>query len=171
VLRPRFAYVANARAGTIAGYSVNPASGTLQSIGGSPFVTGSNPRSVTTDVHGRFAYVTHDVANQVAGFRIDIHPSGRFLFVVTNSDNSIKQYLITRLTGELTEPSASFADIVPAGVVVDPLGRFVFAATQRPSILTWVLQPPFTVIEDPNFPWPMPGPPDPATDDVLHGGA
>jgi len=80
IFKPRFAYVANARAGSTAAFSVNPTSGLFQTLLGSPFPTGASPRSVTTDLRGRFAYVTRDGANnRVAGFSITA--AGKLLVV------------------------------------------------------------------------------------------
>jgi DNA-binding beta-propeller fold protein YncE len=41
-----FAYVANANSNNVSGYSIDPATGVLTAIGGSPFAAGSSPLSV-----------------------------------------------------------------------------------------------------------------------------
>lgn len=53
----QFLYVANANSDTVSGFSINPATGALSAVPGSPFPTGmnSNPFSVAIDRAGQFA--------------------------------------------------------------------------------------------------------------------
>jgi 6-phosphogluconolactonase len=45
----KFAYVANAGDNTVSGYTINPATGALTAIAGSPFAEGAEPFSVAVD--------------------------------------------------------------------------------------------------------------------------
>ena len=49
-----FAYVANNGDNTVSGYSINPTTGALTAIPGSPFPSGSGPNSVAVSPTGQF---------------------------------------------------------------------------------------------------------------------
>ena len=111
-----FAYVANPGspspfgAGNVSGYTIDPTSGALTPIPGSPFPAGSVPASVAVDPSGRFAYVANS-----------------FAFV---GGNSVSGYTIDSTSGALTPiPGSPFpAGLVPESVAVDPSGRFAYVA-------------------------------------------
>ena len=48
-LLAQFAYVANGGSNNVSGYTINPATGALAAISGSPFPAGVNPSSVAVD--------------------------------------------------------------------------------------------------------------------------
>ena len=58
-LQAQFVYVANGTDGTVSGYTMNPVSGALFAIAGSPFAAGAEPISVAVDPSGKFAYVAN----------------------------------------------------------------------------------------------------------------
>ena len=107
-----FAYVANGgRLGnpdddSVSGYAIDPSTGALTAIPGSPFAAGPDPTSVAVDPSGKFAYVANSGSNNVSGYTIN--PS----------------------TGALTTivglPFAPGTD--PASMTVDPSGKFVYVA-------------------------------------------
>jgi 6-phosphogluconolactonase len=168
VFKPRFAYIVNARAGSMAGFSVNPTSGLFQSLTGSPppFPTGSLPRSVTTDLRGRFAYVTRDGAtNRVAGFSIGatgrllavpgspfttgadpknvrIEPSTRFLYVlnkgVAPALGTVSGFTISAIDGSLApmQSAPAVAGLLPEFMAIDPLGLFLYVANTGESTIS-----------------------------------
>ena len=55
-LRAEFAYVANEVSNNVSGYTINPSTGALTAIAGSPFAAGSIPSSVAVHPSGKFAY-------------------------------------------------------------------------------------------------------------------
>jgi 6-phosphogluconolactonase (cycloisomerase 2 family) len=57
--------------------------------------------------------------------KLAVDPSGRFLYAV-RSNNSITQYSINQLTGEITEIAAAISVSGAFDVEVDPTGRFVY---------------------------------------------
>ena len=65
---PRFAFVANFDDASVSSYAVDNASGRLKYIGKA--AAGSNPRSVTVDPSGRFAYVANQTSNNVSQYTI-----------------------------------------------------------------------------------------------------
>jgi 6-phosphogluconolactonase (cycloisomerase 2 family) len=98
-------------AGILAGFSVNPTSGVLTQLTGSPFAkTLSGPIQVAIDPFGRFVYV----ADQGDG----------------NADSSagITTFVRNATTGALTAGKRSVAGTSPVAVAVDPTGRYVYSA-------------------------------------------
>jgi 6-phosphogluconolactonase len=73
----KFAYVANTGitgihpTGSVSGYSINPATGALTPIAGSPFAAGDSPYSVAVDSSGKFAYVVNTDGSNVSGYTIN----------------------------------------------------------------------------------------------------
>jgi 6-phosphogluconolactonase (cycloisomerase 2 family) len=104
----KFAYVADQYVNLLSAYAIDSATGALTEIPGSPFPARS-PRSLSAD------------------------PQGRFLYTADGFDSAtVSAYAIDATTGCLTEILGSpfAARSVPAAVMVDPLGRFVYVANQ-----------------------------------------
>jgi len=59
----KFAYVTNYEGFTVSGYEINPSTGGLTAVPGSPFAAGEGPTSVTVDPSGKFVYLSDDFAN------------------------------------------------------------------------------------------------------------
>ena len=68
--RGRFIYVANYRANTVSGYRVDPASGALAPVPGSPFAAGAAPDDLAIDSKGRFLYATASASGKVLGWAV-----------------------------------------------------------------------------------------------------
>jgi hypothetical protein len=79
----KFAYVVNLNRNNVSGYRIDPTTGALTAIAGSPFVTGRSPRSVAVDPSGKFAYVANQVDRTVSGYTID--PVNGALTVIASS--------------------------------------------------------------------------------------
>ena len=103
---PRFAYVANRGSNNISAYSIDPATGILAVIAGSPFAAGNLPVAIAVDSTGHFAYVVNQLDATLSAFSID------------------------RNSGALTEVSGSpFATgLSPTSVAIDPSSSFVYVA-------------------------------------------
>lgn len=152
----QFLYVTDSLSAEIDGYSINPTSGTLSALAGSPFSTGplSFPVGLAasslsilyvTDAGRIDAYnVTTGMPSALAsspfssgnGFAVVLSPSGKFLFE-TNIDPPGGVFAFTvDGTGALTEvqdspfpiPGQTVANSRPLGMVTDPSGNFVFVA-------------------------------------------
>jgi 6-phosphogluconolactonase (cycloisomerase 2 family) len=117
-LSAEFAYVANEGDDTVSGYTINPATGVLTPVEGSPFPTDSFPKSVAVDPSGRFVYTANFFGNSVSGYTINpatggltaiagspfaagtfaqfvvVDPSGRFAYVANTGDNNVSGYTI-----------------------------------------------------------------------------
>ena len=112
---PGFVYVANAtfgsvQTGSISAFSVDPNTGSLTLVSGSPFAAGANPTSLTVDPTGKFLYEVNDkngaTTNNLFAFTID--PSTGFLTPIAGS------------------PFASGANTLSA--TIDPTGKFLYTA-------------------------------------------
>ncbi|HEY0781280.1 MAG TPA: beta-propeller fold lactonase family protein, partial [Thermoanaerobaculia bacterium] len=67
-----FVYVANSFGGDVSAYSLDPATGVLTPLAGSPFSSGgSGTGSVTVHPNGRFLYTTNKSSNNLSAFTID----------------------------------------------------------------------------------------------------
>jgi 6-phosphogluconolactonase len=108
----KFAYVANSGSADgvngLSAYTINPNTGALSVIIGSPFTTGAIPFSVKAT--GKFAYVAN--------------------FNTTTNVNDISAYTINQSTGALSEiiDSPFTAGVNPASVAIDPTGKFAYVA-------------------------------------------
>jgi YVTN family beta-propeller protein len=129
----RFVYVANVgtSAYNISAYSIDPQTGALAEIPGSPFPAGSAPFSITVDPLGEFVYVANQSSQNVTPYTINqttgaltagtsvltdvrpqsitVDPSGQYVYVANNGSNSVSGYVIDSSTGALTRNGASVA--------------------------------------------------------------
>lgn len=154
---PKFAYVANDSSG-ISAFTVNPATGALSELSGSPFPAGKRAQSVAFDPASRFAYVANyyssgepnDIGNvsmylinpstgaltsngavtaRVSPASVTVDPSGRFAYVVNASSGSVSMFSIDGSNGTLMSIAMAIpAGNGPNGVAVDPSGRFAYVA-------------------------------------------
>jgi 6-phosphogluconolactonase len=141
---------------TIWGYTIDPATGTPAPIAGFPIATGGTlPGAIVFDRGGRFAYVANDTGTNTAGsisvFALDratggwtpiagspfgmdpvfndrarslaLTPDGRFLFV--GGTVGVHTFTVDANTGA-PKLLAQRDSVFPAGVAVDPTGRFLY---------------------------------------------
>ena len=78
-----FAYVVNSGSGNVSAFAVDPVTGVLTAIAGSPFGAGMAPQAVVVD------------------------PSGEFAFVPALGSNNVSVYFINQLTGALSPVTGS----------------------------------------------------------------
>lgn len=123
--------------GTIHGFSVNPSTGALSEVPGSPFSAGLGPAQIVVDPTNRFLYVTNQNSNDITGFSIDagtgsltllpgspffigaepvtlgVDPTGRFLYVFAEmiifgaSQEVLFEYSMDSVSGALTPTTSS----------------------------------------------------------------
>ena len=67
----KFVYVANPTSNNVSAYKIDPISGALTPVNGSPFTAGASPSAVGVDPTGKFAYVANAVSTDVSAFDID----------------------------------------------------------------------------------------------------
>jgi 6-phosphogluconolactonase len=102
----RYVYTSNSGAGTFgaSAYSITASSGKLTALG-TVLPAGGNPWAVTTDILGKYVYVT-------------------------NNDATINGYAINNTTGELTALAGSpfTASVSTRGIAADPSGAFLYVS-------------------------------------------
>jgi 6-phosphogluconolactonase (cycloisomerase 2 family) len=152
-----FLYVSDFINNSVDAFSVNPSTGALTSVSGSPFMVGPNQgaEGMAVDPAGKFLFVTQPNTSQVAVFSINstgqlkavglypassfpvqavVNPSGNFLYVSNNQDplGGISAYSIDSSTGVLTPVSGSpFPTLInggPIGMAIHPNGKFLYIA-------------------------------------------
>jgi YVTN family beta-propeller protein len=145
VVAPKFAYVANIFSNTVSVYSIDAFTGVLTP--GTPVTAGTQPKSVTVDPGGNFAYVANG-GGTVSVFGIDqttgaltvgtpvttgtnpasvtVDPRGKFAYVTNVGSNSVSVYTIDPTTGGLTAGAAVTTGRSPTSIGVDPGGRFAY---------------------------------------------
>jgi 6-phosphogluconolactonase (cycloisomerase 2 family) len=148
---PRFAFATNGGDDTLTMFVVDPETGWLAHNGYVP--TGINPRTAVVDPQSRFVYAVNQGSSSVSAFTIDpldgtlapvvgspfaagaspialaMTPSGTHAFVANFGDNSITRYSVDPVSGALTPIApATPACAMPAAVVIEPFGRYLFVA-------------------------------------------
>ena len=110
-----FLFVANQGSNDISVFSIG-SNASLSKIPGSPFPTG------TTPVPGTGAQTA--TPNALA-----VMPSGKFLYVANQGQNTISAFQVTD-SGTLTPlPGSPFAaESAPSGVTIDPSGKYLYVA-------------------------------------------
>jgi 6-phosphogluconolactonase (cycloisomerase 2 family) len=137
----------------ISGYFIDPNSGSLTPIAGSPFtfLSNSGPFGITITPSGKMLYTVLTNDSSVAALTISttgalsqisgspfkeplapssvvIDPAGRFLYVSNQQLGSISVFSIDSSTGALTEiPGSPVIGGDPGRLAMDPQGRFLFA--------------------------------------------
>lgn len=106
----KFAFVGSTDSTNVFAFTINPTTGALATVAGSPF---ANPGG--------------------SNYGITVDPSDRFVYVANDSSNSVSAYSINGSTGALIPLAGSpFAGGKGAfSVAVDPSDRFLFVADQR----------------------------------------
>ena len=153
----KFAFVAN-QGGGVSAYTINPSTGALGTVTGSPFAAGATPFAVTVSPDGRFAYVANYTSNSISAYTINsstgalgtntvpgspfdngaftrptsitVSPNGKFAYVANYENRSVSAYTINPSTGALATVTGS---PFRAGggswfVTVSPDSKFAYVA-------------------------------------------
>ncbi len=96
-------------AGTVSAYAINPHTGALTPVAGSPFKAGTHPLSITIDPYGESVYVANSDSNNVSAYEIDPNTGA-----------------LTPLTGAPFVSGAS-----PFSVAIDPSNKFAYVANSN----------------------------------------
>jgi 6-phosphogluconolactonase (cycloisomerase 2 family) len=154
----RFVFVANNSDGTqgdVSAFTIDPLTGALSSVSGSPFLTDIGPSAVVVDTTGQFVYVSNGASKDVSRMLLDstgsltlqgqfstatsataslaITPSDAFLYTVghgTAAAGTIYGFAVDATSGSLTGVSTQpFAFTNPQlAVAIDPTSHLVFSA-------------------------------------------
>lgn len=152
-----FAYETNFASSNLSAYAIDPLTGTLTVVPGSPFSAGSGAIAVAVDPSSRFAYVANWFGDSVSAYTINpatgaltpipgspfpaglqpfaltVDPAGSFLYVVNASSNNISVYAIDGATGVLSPiPGSPFpVGTLPNSVKIDPSGKFLYVTNRN----------------------------------------
>ncbi len=150
-----FLFVANQGSSNVTAYVVDPGTGSLGTVGGSPFLISpaSHPSSLAVSPKGDFLFVANATEGTVAVFSISstgvlaqvgapvsigagampnavaVEHSGRFLYVADSAHNVVLGFSI-QSGGALAAINGSpfAAGAAPSGLGIDPQGVLLFAA-------------------------------------------
>ena len=147
--------------GNLSAYQIDPVTGALTEVLGSPFSTSLFPEGVTVHPTGRFVYVAN--AGDIAAFSVDpasglltpmagspfftsglgpnhvgIDRSGRFAYVTNVASANVSGFAIDHASGALTEMAGSPfpAGAEPASVVVLRSGKFAYVMNHLANTLS-----------------------------------
>ena len=151
VVDPSSTHVYTANAGSISAFRIDPITGNLSNVPGTPVSTGNvEPQNLTLTPNGQFLYVTYGLTNQVAAYTLNsaglpqakgrpvatgefpigivVDPGGRFAYVANWISNDVSRYVITPGTGVLVPAGTTSvgAGCEPQELVVDPSARFLY---------------------------------------------
>jgi 6-phosphogluconolactonase (cycloisomerase 2 family) len=158
-----FLFTANQTGGTVNSYTVDPGTGSLGVIQGSPFpiVPASHPSSIAISPKGDFLFIANATEGTIAVFNIAgngvlaqagiptsvgtgatptsiaIEHSGRFLYVTDSAHNAIAGFAI-QTGGALTPINGSpfAAGAAPIGLGIDPQGALLYAANSASNTVS-----------------------------------
>jgi 6-phosphogluconolactonase len=123
----RFVYAVNAYSNSISAYHVNQETGALSPVAGAPFSTGEPGDLAPGLMH------IMDAPPEAGGvpYRLEIHPSGRFIYVTNWMGASLSVFEVNAQTGALTPLPDGPVKVGgrPYGVAVHPSGRFVYVTS------------------------------------------
>jgi DNA-binding beta-propeller fold protein YncE len=116
---------------SVSAFAIDPNTGALTQITGSPFLTGSDPQGIATDPSGKFLYTANLQDTTLSAFTVDgssgtltpisgfpyvtssapaalaVDPGGQFLYVGENSTNGIEAFTINATSGAITPVAGS----------------------------------------------------------------
>ena len=152
-------YLPNPGSSTVSAYVMNPLTGALTPVAGSPFLTGTTPVQALVHPNGKFLYVLDGGAQDITAYSISapsgvltnipcplcsavfptamaITPAGDVLVVASATSSTLTGYSINSNTGALTKgPSVNSASS-PTHLAFDPSGRYLYVANFGTSQIT-----------------------------------
>jgi 6-phosphogluconolactonase len=160
-----FVYVGNFTTANISVFSMDPNSGNLTEIIGSPFTTpGSWVQGMTTDPTNTYAYAVMFTTDQLSAFTISptsgalspmagspipttnggwptlVNPTGNMLYVANGGVSSITEYSLSGGFPTLAATIPSGAQ--PDGMLIDPTGSYLYSTNSAgPNISEYSIAP------------------------------
>lgn len=148
-------YAPNTGTSNVSAYKLDPSTGSLTTVTGSPFTSNTGPTAIGTDRSGFFLYAANtgggtgggisgwvinadgtltamtgspfNSSNAYAAIAVD--PTLRFVFASTNGSNSIQAFTVNTANGVLTASGGLVGTTgTPIRMTEDPSGKFLFAA-------------------------------------------
>ena len=153
----RFVFVANnsdGPQGDLAAFTIDPLTGKLTAVAGSPFLADLGPNGVVVDTTGQYVYVSNGAALDVSRMLLDpdgnltlrgqfnttssvpvslaVTPSDAFLYTAghgTVATGTIYGFTINPLSGSLAGISSAFGfSNAQLGIAIDPTSQLIFSA-------------------------------------------
>ncbi|MGZ0166117.1 MAG: lactonase family protein [Planctomycetales bacterium] len=78
----------------------------------------------------RLPSIPADFTETNSNARIEIHPSGEFVYVANRGHDSLAGYSVDSQTGTLTSLGQTPTEPTPRGFTIEPFGRYLYAAGQ-----------------------------------------
>lgn len=78
----------------------------------------------------RLSSIPDDFSATNSNARIEIHPTGAYVYVANRGHDSLAGYSVDRETGRLTSLGQTPTEATPRGFTITPFGRFLYAAGQ-----------------------------------------
>ena len=141
--------------GALGGFKIDPNSGQLSGVSGSPFPLADSPTFTAVDPAGVFLFAAHESTNSFGTtvYKIDpssgaissasenpgvdglmlVHPTGKFLYVADAShfSSTVSAFTISS-SGQLAAVAGSpfsTGSMVPDSITIDPAGRFLYVGS------------------------------------------
>ena len=111
----RFAYIGDSTKGVITTYALDDGTGALSSVG-SPVIGGMN-----ANCNPRY---------------LAMHPSGNFLYAVSDSYRKVSLFSLDPTTGAPTYQSSYDTGNNPSSITIDPTGRFLYISNSTDSSIS-----------------------------------
>jgi 6-phosphogluconolactonase (cycloisomerase 2 family) len=133
---------------TVSVFSIDPSTGILGPVAGSPFATGMGPASVTIDSQGQFAYVANQAPNDISVFALNSSSGAMTLSSTATAGETPTRIAIVKPTSSAQPHSltwylsnVSFSEGTPSNVPpgLGPIlatGFFTFNENTH-SVLNW----------------------------------
>ncbi|MCE9599412.1 MAG: beta-propeller fold lactonase family protein [Spirochaetia bacterium] len=152
-LIPRFVFVSNRQVASLSAFSIDPVTGLLSQVSGSPFgigpASGADVSQPVVDPTGRYVYNSSYTGGSLYGFSIDrnsqsvspltglptglnqpfpvaIDANSRFMFVSENTAGGFLKEFAIGTDGSLNQIGSVSGGTQPSYPIVDALNRFVF---------------------------------------------
>jgi 6-phosphogluconolactonase (cycloisomerase 2 family) len=115
-----FVVVVNQATSNVSVFSLDPGTGALAAVPGSPFDSGDQPGPVAIDPSGKFVFVGNTGGNSLSAYTIDSAGS------------------LTAVTGT---PIPLGTNAQPSSIAVDPAGKFVYVSIVPQEVAGFALDP------------------------------
>jgi 6-phosphogluconolactonase len=151
-----FVYVANQGQNTVSAFSMDPTTGKLTEVAGSPYNVGTAPTGMlatTTANNVQVLYVGNEGSNNLSAFVINsdgtltavvnspfsaglgpvamaVDPTKNFLYVVDSNSNQVSAFRINTGNGAVTalNPATVSTGLQPVSIAVHPDGLYLYTA-------------------------------------------
>ena len=160
VVSNTYLYATNSNGSNLSAYSLNPSSGRLTQISGSPVASGEQPIASAMSPDSKYLYVSNYQGNSIWAYSINsssgvlthiasytvtgspdtaplITPNGKFLYVGTWVGHSVYAYSINDSTGALSLVGTYNLGSQVEGIVMNSTGAYLYAIAVDQKIFAY----------------------------------